>query len=369
MALLGVHSLVIQLALLAIALVLGACSPVPAAPASKGGGWDAVLAAAKQEGTVVVAGAVGENLRAAHLAFANDYPEIKVEYTGQNGRDLVPKVLAERSAGHYAWDVFTTGAPSSYLLKAAGALDPIRPALLLPEVLDDSKWIGGFASGFVDSDRQLAYAFTGYLQTNVWVNRDVIPEPELSSVEQLVDPKWKGRISWSEPRQPGSGQTTAGYWLKLKGEEWLRQLYRQDVTIVRDSRQQIEWVVANRYPIAIGVDQTLVPLFRDLGFTTQLQALASDSPLGARLSTSVGVVTLMNRAPHPNAARVYINWLLSARGQEPWARLMQQNSRRLDVPGPPEFAPKPDVQYIDPTREENVSYLNRASEIAREFFD
>jgi ABC-type Fe3+ transport system substrate-binding protein len=77
---------------------------------------------------------------------------------------------------------------------------------------------------------------------------------------------------------------------------------------------------------------------------------------------------LFNGAPHPNAARVYLNWLLSREGQENWARLSEQDSRRLDVPAPPGVAPKQGVNYVQIGKEENLGYHTQSQELARSIF-
>jgi iron(III) transport system substrate-binding protein len=88
--------------------------------------------------------------------------------------------------------------------------------------------------------------------------------------------------------------------------------------------------------------------------------------MGARLSMTNNVA-LYNRAPHPNAARVFINWLLSREGQQLYARILDQPSRRLDVDSPTETKPDPRVEYPPSVNKEAHSmYERRAGEIARE---
>jgi len=70
--------------------------------------------------------------------------------------------------------------------------------------------------------------------------------------------------------------------------------------------------------------------------------------MGAYVSDSFGGVSLMNRAPHPNAGKVFINWLLGKAGQTAWSKAMEQVSRRADVPSdhvPSYMAPKPSARY------------------------
>ncbi len=215
----------------------------------------------------MVAGPPGDLYRQALLAFTEQFPGITVEYVSQSGRDLAPRIAAERTAGQYLWDVFIGGAGDGiFSLKPQGALAPLRDTLLWPEVLDDSKWLGGFPDGWMEKD-QLVYGFQGDLSQHVLVNRAVVLESELSAVEQLTDPQWAGKVSLNDPRTPSAGSGIAGYWYLVKGEDWLRDLFRTDLTITRDLRQQVEWLIRELYPIAIGGDVTMLQSFHPFTVT------------------------------------------------------------------------------------------------------
>ena len=78
-------------------------------------------------------------------AFGKQHPFIKpVTVTGRVG-DLMPRIIAERRAGKYLADIYSggLGGRAFYDFMRAGVLDPIKPALILPEVLDGSKWVNG----------------------------------------------------------------------------------------------------------------------------------------------------------------------------------------------------------------------------------
>jgi ABC-type Fe3+ transport system substrate-binding protein len=83
------------------------------------------------------------------------------------------------------------------------------------------------------------------------------------------------------------------------------------------------------------------------------------------MSPGFGNVMLINRAPHPNAAKLYINWLLSQEGQTAFATITQRNSRRLDVQGLPETTPRPGVEYVIINREENQPNIATAMDLAK----
>jgi ABC-type Fe3+ transport system substrate-binding protein len=84
------------------------------------------------------------------------------------------------------------------------------------------------------------------------------------------------------------------------------------------------------------------------------------------MSTGWGAVRLVNKAPHTNAATVFINWLLSKEAQTAWATIGGRPSRRLDVPRVTGMSPEPGVDYFDIDREERLNLRDKGREIAKE---
>src|SRR6185437_3829903 len=120
--------------------------------------------------------------------------------------ELVPKIDVERKSGRYAWDVAIQPPPNLFNgLKPLNAIDPLQPALTLPEVLDDSHWVKGFADGWSDAGKAYVYSFVGQTNWAVRINRSLVPEAQLSRFDQLWDPQWKGKIAWQDPRLLLSG--------------------------------------------------------------------------------------------------------------------------------------------------------------------
>jgi iron(III) transport system substrate-binding protein len=115
------------------------------------------------------------------------------------------------------------------------------------------------------------------------------------------------------------------------GTGFIRELGRQQITFLQDRRQQLEWLGRGRYPLCIGCSDSLAREFVNEGVPmaplapTQLKE-------GGRVTPGTGTLALMNRAPHPNAAKVYANWLLSREGQTHFVRAVELASRRVDVP-------------------------------------
>ena len=241
-------------------------APAPAQDAWRAQ-WETTLAAAKQEGRVVVFGPPGDSSRQALTAFQSTYPEIQVEFFGARGADFITRVLAERRADQYLADVHVggTGGIIGELLPA-GAIDPLKPALIRPEVLDDSHWYNGFDWGFMDRERQRVFSYTSYVSWSVFINRDVIPEGEFTRLDDLLDPKYRGKISINEPRDSSAGAFHSVVIIKQLGTDAYRKLLtEQDISVHPDTRQQVETLVRGTRPIGIGVSQAPLLEFQKQG--------------------------------------------------------------------------------------------------------
>jgi iron(III) transport system substrate-binding protein len=294
--------------------------------------WERVLQAAKQEGVVSLLGTTGVEVRdALTLPFEKAYG-IRVDYFGGSGSEQATRVSAERRAGKYAWDIFvggtTTGFTSMIPIKA---FDPLDPALILPEVKDPKNWRGGGIE-FVDPGRQMA-VMTPTHRVILIVNSAAVDPNSVKSYKDLLNPKWKGQIAIDDPRRSGPGQAsfTFFYLHPELGPDFIRALARQEPVVFRDPSQLINLVGQAKYPILIGPRDTMLAdaLKRGLPISVVNPSLVRE---GSDISSSSGNVAMFNRAPHPNAAKVYVNWLLSKEGQTHHARALDTVSSRLDVP-------------------------------------
>lgn len=292
--------------------------------------WKKIVEAAKKEGKVIVSGNPSEDWRKSLVdMFQRDYPEITVEYTGINSRDFWPRVRQERGLGKHLWDVGARGVDlPAYEAKRDGFLDPIRP-ILVAENADDSKWIGGLNNIFCDKEKRYLPGYIMFIQQTTAVNRDFIKESEIKSSSQLLDPKFKGKIVIQTPTGGASFFALLNLG-SMYGENFLRDLLsKQNITVTNDNRQQNEWMVRGRYPLAIGFNLNELAPFIKQGLGKDIVKLEDKlSPV----SVQFGAVALMKDAPHPNAAKVYINWLLSQKTQTAMCKNINLNSARIDVP-------------------------------------
>jgi iron(III) transport system substrate-binding protein len=329
--------------------------------------WNTVLAKARAEGIVVVHGAPGKRYADALVAgFNKAYPDIKVQFSGASARTDVPKLLRERKAGIYAWDVWVSG-PSTAVgrLKPLGVFQPLRD-FLTKDTMDDRHWSGGFDAGWMDKEKMYYYTFDGTTQNPIQINYDFIKPGAVTSIMDLAKPEFAGKIAWDDPRFNGSGNGSSQTIYENFGEDFLRAMYRQKITYTTNRRQLAEWLVRGRFPISIGVGENDLDVFQKQGLGKNIRPLPDSFYKVQQQSSGFGAVGVVDRAPHPNAAAVYVNWLLSKAGQEEWSSV-PRNSRRLDVkPGDPALAPRPGVKYFNGQEEARFATRLRLMEIAKE---
>ena len=107
----------------------------------------------------------------------------------------------------------------------------------------------------------------------------------------------------------------------------MKQLAKQ-LVVTRDERQGAEWVATGKYPLATGISDTETRTFAKKGAPIDQIAHLKE---GANLTCGWGTANLLTHAPHPNAAKVYLNWLLSKDGQLAWQSQTNDNSARTDI--------------------------------------
>src|SRR5215472_3275610 len=196
-------AIVLAPAALLVALVLApaAWAQSPQSPQSS---WDGLVAAAKQEGKVVVSGPPSQQLRQAMPAAFKDRFGVTLEYLGGRGNDIATRLRAERRAGLYTVDAILAGSQTmATILYREGMLDPLRTALVLPEVTDGSHWKKG-SLWFSDPDGQFILRLCNTVTTTLAINTREVKPGDLRSMQDLLDPKWKGKITLQDPTLPGS---------------------------------------------------------------------------------------------------------------------------------------------------------------------
>lgn len=298
--------------------------------------WEKTVDAAKREGQVLIYAAVGPYHADIFTQFQKDYPEIKVVITHGYSSRMSPRLLAERRAGKYLADVYLGGPDSLYSFYNNKLLEPIAPLFILPEVLDQSKWWEN-RHFYIDPENKYIFVNEGSITAGLSVgfNTNLVKVEEFKSYWDLMRPKWKGKIVSLDARDPSFGAVTLRflYYHPELGPEFIRRLFSEmDITISKDPTQVIDWVAAGKFAICVFCREDLLNKAKGQGVS--LEAVdPNELKEMPRLRGSASNLVFMNKAPHPNVARVFVNWFLSRRGQIVYQESHgDRDSLRIDIP-------------------------------------
>ena len=319
-----------SLALLFFTLFLTSTATAQTSPS-----WEQIVEAAKKESVVTVIGPQESETRdALTLAFEKKYPDIRVELQGMSGNQIGPKLLNELAASRFTTDVIITGTTTALeTLVAAKAAAPIKPVLTGPNTRDLSKWRGGKLT-FSDDAQTYNLIFSSYVKAPFIYNANLVSVSDFKSWKDLLDSKWHGKISLKDPLSAGGGlgNSTLWYTHESLGKDFIRKLLTQkDMVMPRDDRQMLDFAAQGKYPIAIGPSDVLTNEFIARGLP--LKHLHPETlKEGTYITAGNGSLVIVRNAPHANALRVYIDYLLSAEGQLEWSKAARFASLRRDVP-------------------------------------
>ncbi len=363
------------------ALLTAACTVQPLSPTAAPGepsmpassskpawqqDWEKTLAAAKNEGTVAVITSFGSDVRDNVARSFKEKHGLDTEFVVGRVAEIYVKVQNERRAGLYLEDAYLTGMTSLIQFRDLGFLEPLKPALVLPEVLDPKAWMNG-QPRFVDKEG-LILAYLAAASSPLYINTDFVKPDEMKSYRDLLNPRWKGKIVVMDPTTGGMGSTFFYILWEIMGPDFTRELAKQDLAIIQDGRQQVEWLARGKYLIS---GNMLADMYTDF-----LQAGAPIKIIlpkeGTAVTGSIGGLSLFNKAPHPNVARVFINWLLSKEGQTLMSQLTKTSSSRLDVSQEwvdPSKMIQPGTKYIDGDSEEALKKKQEMQAISRDVWN
>jgi ABC-type Fe3+ transport system substrate-binding protein len=335
--------------LLALALTFVACcaSAQAAGPSEQ---WDKLLADAKKEGKVVIIAPPDPEVREGiPKAFKAKYG-ISVEYLGGRSSDTAARLRTERASGIYSVDAALSGMLTmASIFYAEKMIDPIRPVLIDPEVTDGSKWKAG-KLWFIDPDDRYILRLFSTRTAIFYLNTDQVKPEEVKKAEDLLNPKFKGRIITSDPTLPGIGSSDSARYYIQYGEDFVKKLYvDQQMMVSRDRRQIGDGLARGAYPIALGAEDEEMERLEREGFP--IHRVYSLEGMSDIVSPSVGHVAMFNNAPHPNAARLFVNWIASKEGLEVYSRARGGVPTRKDINAaaylPAAVIPQEGVEYFD----------------------
>ncbi|WP_323010561.1 ABC transporter substrate-binding protein [Paracoccus sp. (in: a-proteobacteria)] len=259
--------------------------------------WDEIVAAANAEGTVSFYNNLQPNGIEPLLAeFQKEYPKISVESLRLGSNPLIERFATEFAAGRHLTDVLITF-PDQRITDglAAGWMMEFVP----PEFSNFPEDIA--------TDNKI-YTLQYSREAIIWNKSLVKGDDEPKEWTDLFDPKWKGKVGMNPPWRSVSIQQIVAYWEDIGIADAAQKLKDNDVRFFEGSGGIIQAVLRGDVALAEMTDLPLNPL------------LADGAPVGWVYPES-GTTMSANRAfvaanaPHPNAAKVFLNWLMSEKGQ------------------------------------------------------
>lgn len=311
--------------------------------------WGQIVAAARKEGSVVVMGSADPVVRTELPAAFKAKFGIALEYIGGRGSDNFTRLNMERRAGVSTVDAVMAGLSNMVDYYHEKIIIPLLPVLILPEVLDGSKWKKG-KPWFLDPEGKYILRLYNYVLSAGYltINTQHAKPEELKLIKDLLHPKWKGKFSVYDPTVSGTGEIDAARFYMDFGEEFVKRLFvDQKPGISRNKRQLADWVARGTYPVSLGVETEGAAMMKQQGLPIEVISLSDVPPY---LTAGNGLLALVGKSPHPNAARLFVNWAASKEGLEVIARARKKPTTRTDVDESfvlPLELPRPGARYFD----------------------
>ena len=326
-------------------------TPTPGASAFEAE-WEALKAAAREEGRLVLAS--GNNSSRALTppirdAFGKQFG-IQVTVAGGRGSEQFARIGAERQGGRYEIDLLILGRRHmGESFGPAGFLTPIQDQLFHPDALDTSKWWGERLwfrePEGVEPKYSVAFSVSAYPNPlTPSYNTELVTEADIAAINSawdFLDLKWKDKIIALSPLATGiSSGLIDIYAHPALGPGWIERFFSRelDVTFAADDRQIVDSISFGGHALAFfgqGAEGALVALARE---GLPVARWSKNLQEGGRLSANSSYVWLgmMDQAPHPNAAKLFVNWWLTREGQTAYNTLSATTdlppSLREDVP-------------------------------------
>jgi iron(III) transport system substrate-binding protein len=231
-------------------------------------------------------------------------------------------------------------------LYAGKMLDPIEPVLVHPDAVDTSHWPGG-KHVYMDPEGQYILRINNYATPLIQINTQHVEPDAIGSWYDPLEPEYTGKIATFDPTSSGAGLSAATYLGTALGDEFVRHLYvdQKPSSAASTANWPTGWPAApTRSCWRCATSSS------NRSRTTAVQLLRNPPEAPGFVSAGFGLLGLVNYAPHPNAARVLVNWLAARDGMDVWSRAQGIPPVRTDLDTsiyPPEELIDPNASYLD----------------------
>ncbi|GHH83793.1 hypothetical protein GCM10018793_46750 [Streptomyces sulfonofaciens] len=260
-----------------------------------------LLPEAEQEGKVLwYTTFADDDVNGMIAAFRKEYPKVRVEALRLSADKLPSRLITEQRGGKYNADVITADSEPVYQLIKVGTLAPYR----VPETPALPKQLRNLPDGY----RNVVYVNTSAIAYNPQsVSAQHLPIPH--AIEDLTKPQWKGHfsinpnaINWYEGLISAMGHDKALDLVRKLGDNAPR-LVESHTQSLTDVQAGDPAAVANAYGYKAAALSKKTP---------GRLAFSNTDPVPA----AAVLAEMANKPPHPAAARLFIDWIMSQRGQQ-----------------------------------------------------
>ena len=310
--------------------------------------WDQLVGAAQKERKVVVSGPPAPDARTKLPEAFKKRFNIDKEYLAGNSSQMASRIETERAANQYTIDVSVGGPDTVYGTFLANKwLDPLKPVLTLPDVIDPKVWPSG-SPWFRDPTAVYSLQIFNTVNAIGYINTSLISPDELKTTDDLLNPKWKGKIASYDPSVNGGGLIFGSVLYVTRGADFAKQLYvGQEVAYTRDYQQLADWAAHGSYAICIGAGPVYMAQYQGVAPVARMAL----SDVKTIVAGGFGIISLWNQAPHPNAAKVFANWIASKEGLSVYGPIDGSAPVRTDLDASAwldrDLIPKPGGDYFD----------------------
>jgi iron(III) transport system substrate-binding protein len=345
----------------------------PALAQSASPEWDQTVAAAEKEASVTVNIPSGNTLRDFFVTeWPKAFPKITLTLSSIDEGTWIARVRIERSAGKYLWDASMSGSVTAFTMKKDGVTVPIVPELILPDVKDPKTW-GGWDHVFFDNEHQSVMATQNFLKMPYYNTKLLAPDKVKEEGSKVfLDPVLQKKIIWNDPLIPGSGETFALVMRNLLGDDGLKTFVTQQAVFTANMMDLVDKMARGDYAMSLGPAlPALLQRYKDAGLNFDIRPLGNTPELGAYSNSGGSNLIVMRDAPHPNAVKVFVNWMLSKDIAQRLAKAQNQDTSRADVPSqlPLDQQPVPGLHYVEPQREAAVDELRASHDLIKAIRD
>ena len=309
-------------------------TPTPSAPMGFDAEWEALIAAAQEEGRLVVSGSGGVGEIAPVYKIWQDKFGIRVTIARGSGRANADRLLAEQGVGRFDVDTVHGGVTTiNTRLMPNQALVRMEPLLFHPEVVDTSLWYGG-RHWYNDEEDAFMFVYAAEVAESsqldgIWINTNLVSFEEVASwrSEEDVLDRYAGSIIDAHVKQlSGAGGAVREFIDPNRGVAYWEDVYSRDIFWAPEWRYMTDAISRGDFAISLagagGENGREMTEARKLGLPVESYEtlrLENNWPLydeESRLTPagSGAAVAVAKNQPHPNATKLWVNWLFSREG-------------------------------------------------------